>query len=66
MLYFLGDNNKFKFMALVIFSAIFALALAIMTKAKRVEVFAATAAYVSSPSVKLISQGLLIVMLSGV
>ncbi|KAK4664597.1 uncharacterized protein QC763_512180 [Podospora pseudopauciseta] len=45
VLYFLGDNNKFKFMALVIFSAIFALALAIMTKAKRVEVFAATAAF---------------------
>ncbi|KAK0666737.1 hypothetical protein QBC41DRAFT_397568 [Cercophora samala] len=45
VLYFLGDNNKFKFMALVIFSAVFALALAIMTKAKRVEVFAATAAF---------------------
>ncbi|KAK4198764.1 hypothetical protein QBC40DRAFT_266499 [Triangularia verruculosa] len=45
VLYFLGDNNKFKFIALVIFSAIFALALAIMTKAKRIEVFAATAAF---------------------
>ncbi|KAK4170710.1 hypothetical protein QBC36DRAFT_370836 [Triangularia setosa] len=45
VLYFLGDNNKFKFIALVIFSAVFALALAIMTKARRVEVFAATAAF---------------------
>ncbi|KAK0721203.1 hypothetical protein B0T21DRAFT_273010, partial [Apiosordaria backusii] len=45
VLYFLGDNNRFKFMALVLFSAVFAIALAIMTKARRIEVFAATAAY---------------------